>query len=203
MGRHNAGRKVRRGALVGKVRALLIGGLVFGIGSTLTLAAWTDSEHTAGTFKTSTFGIEGSTNGSSFTEHATEGAAATMAFGADGLTPGATVHAAFDVRTTAASTVGGTVVLASATASGDTAVTGNLTYRVATVSTSTSCASASYTGTAVSAASVFEVDPESLDAGAGNTVRYCFEVKMSTEVPSTAQGKTGSVTWKFDATSGQ
>lgn len=188
--------------MAAKLRALLIGGLVLGIGSTLTLAAWTDSEHAKGSFGTSTFGIEGSANGASFTKHASAGSAATMSFAATGLSPGSIVHAPFDVRTTAASTVAGQVRLASAEISGEPAVTDYLSYRVAPVPTSTSCDLASYTGTAVSPGSVFPLSEETVEAHSGNTIRYCFEVKMSSGTPSTAQGKTGSVAWKFAATSG-
>ena len=61
-----------------RLRAVLAGGLVLGIGTTATLAAWNDSEYATTTVTASRFGIVGNTNGGAFTEHATSAAAATM-----------------------------------------------------------------------------------------------------------------------------
>lgn len=56
-----------------KARALLAGGLVLGVGAAVTLAAWTDNEWVRGVFGTGTFGIEGSTDGSAFSDNPTSG----------------------------------------------------------------------------------------------------------------------------------
>jgi len=52
-----------------KVRAVLAGGLVLGVGAAVTLAAWNDSEFATGTFTAGTFNLEGSTDGTTFTDH--------------------------------------------------------------------------------------------------------------------------------------
>ena len=42
-----------------RVKAVLAGGMVLGIGAAITLAAWNDSEFATGTFSAGHFGIEG------------------------------------------------------------------------------------------------------------------------------------------------
>ena len=44
-----------------RVRAVLAGALVLGVGASVTLASWSDSEYAAGTFTASTFRLESST----------------------------------------------------------------------------------------------------------------------------------------------
>lgn len=89
-----------------KGRAILAGGLVLGVGAVVTLAAWNDSEFATGEFGAGTFGIEGSTDGTAFAEHATEDAAATLNFEVDAnnLTPGDAVYENFSVQLIAGST---------------------------------------------------------------------------------------------------
>src|SRR5690606_31735774 len=50
------------------IRALLAGGLVLGVGTAVTLAAWNDSEFASGTFRAGTFDLEGSTDGTTFSQ---------------------------------------------------------------------------------------------------------------------------------------
>ena len=63
-----------------RIRAILAGGLVLGVGAAATLAAWNDSEYGAATFTAGRFDIVGSTDGTTFASHATSGAAATLSF---------------------------------------------------------------------------------------------------------------------------
>ncbi|RZU60854.1 SipW-dependent-type signal peptide-containing protein [Zhihengliuella halotolerans] len=198
MGRHTS---LNRPALL-RIRAVLAGALVLGVGTTLTLAAWTDSEHAQSDFTASVFGIQGDP-GTGYAEHSTSGTAAQLTFGtaASAMSPGSVVHGRLDVRTTAASTVGGTVALSASTPSGATAITNNLTYRVAVVDTATSCAAATYSGTAVPASSVFSPAQATVAAAAGNARRFCFEVRLATGTPNNAQGQSGNITWQVTGTS--
>lgn len=200
MGQHRATPPARRRTRAAKLRAVLIGGLVVGVGTTATLAAWTDTEHATGTFGTSIFGIVGSTNGGTFAEHPS-GSAASMAFAATAMSPGNKAFASFDVRTTPGTTVDGTVALTKASVSGNPLITGNLAYRVATVPAGTTCSTVPYTGTAQNISAVFALPDASVSAAAANTVRYCFEVTLASNTPNAAQGKSGSATWTFTATS--
>ncbi|GHD04292.1 SipW-dependent-type signal peptide-containing protein [Zhihengliuella salsuginis] len=199
MGRHTARRS--RPALL-RVRAVLAGALVLGVGATITLAAWTDSEYATSGFTASVFGLVGD-SGSGFAEHPTTATAAQLTFstGAGAMSPGSIVHGRLDVRTTAASTVGGNVALSSSTPGGASAITNNLTYRVAVVDTATTCASAAYSGTPVAASSVFSPAAGTVAAAAGNVRRFCFEVRLATSTPNNAQGQSGTITWQVTGTS--
>lgn len=201
MGQHRATPPARRRARAAKLRALLIGGLVIGVGSAVTLAAWTDTEDAKGTFGTSVFGIVGATNGSAFSEHPS-GNAASLAFAATAMSPGAPPSfASFDVRTTPGTTVAGTLALTNASVSGNALITDKLVYRVATVPLGTACSAATYSGTATKVGAVFPVPNAALSAAGGNTVRYCFEVTLDSTTQNEAQGQSGSATWTFTATS--
>lgn len=192
-----------------RVRALLAAALVLGIGSALTLAAWTDRENAAGRFGAGTFGIVGSTDGSTFAEHPTDPTAATLAFtpggaAASALTPGRTVYAAFSVRTTADS-VAGTVLLSAAPGNG-AGLGAWLRYGVKTVPTP-ACDAASYsasTAVQIAAGSPLTAGGTAtsvLPAGGAGSVNYCFEFTLPSTAPDEAQGATLGGRWSVDATS--
>ncbi|GAB3666026.1 hypothetical protein GCM10027591_15110 [Zhihengliuella somnathii] len=180
---------------------MLAGCLVLGIGVAGTLAAWTDPEYASGEFTASTFGIVGDA-GAGFAEHATSGSAAQMTFGANAMSPGSTAYGHLDVRTTTASTVGGTVTLTESTPGGSTAITGNLTYSVAVVPAGTTCSTATYSGTAVGASTVFAPATATVPAGGAGVSRFCFRVQLANNTPNSAQGQSGSITWRVTGSSG-
>ena len=63
----DAGQKTEeRGLRSRKVRAILAGGLVLGLGAAVTLAAWNDSEFAKGTFTSGSLNIQGSVDGDIF-----------------------------------------------------------------------------------------------------------------------------------------
>ncbi|MER7167657.1 SipW-dependent-type signal peptide-containing protein [Micromonospora sp. NPDC000207] len=136
--RTTTGAPVGRGASR-KLKAVLAGGIALGLGATITLAAWNDSEYVRGTFTAGTFSIEGSTDGTTYAEHPTPAAAAALTFstGFDDISPGDVVAAPFAVRLTAATTYDATVTVASATPA-PPAFAG-LTYGIATVPTFADC----------------------------------------------------------------
>lgn len=188
-----------------KIRALLAGGLVLGVGAVVTLAAWTDQEWAVGTFGAGSFNIEGSTDGTTFTDHASQAGAATLGFevGADNLTPGDTVAAPFVLRTDATTTYDATVVLTSAIGEGDNAA--NLTYGITQVATAADCVEGA-TGTAVvpagtsldSFAGASEFTLTAGDGAAGTPATLCFQVTAGEDL---AQGAPGTANWEFTATS--
>ncbi|RXZ51361.1 hypothetical protein ESP57_05300 [Agromyces fucosus] len=186
---------------------MLAGGLVLGVGATATLAAWNDAENASGTFGSSVFDtVSKNSTDTTFASH--DQSPATLAFAATGMSPGALFTAGLDVRTTgagdsptAASTVGGTALLASAVPTGDTQLTGQLEYRAIVTTTATSCAAVVHSGAYVAATAVPAGVQAALSANAGNTVRFCFEVRLKTTAPNTTQGRTGVITWSVTATS--
>lgn len=110
-----------------RVKAILAGGLVLGLGAAMTLAAWTDSEFAAGSFSAGSFDLQGSLVSTTFAQHATQGTAATLAFAATTMSPNTTVYAPFSLRLAANTTYGSTVTVTAVNVSG--AFTG-LTYHV-------------------------------------------------------------------------
>lgn len=192
------------------IRAILAGGLVLGVGAAVTLAAWNDSEYATGTFTAGAFGLEGSTNGTAFSEHASSGAAATLAFTVSGanlaLSPGDKVAAPFAVRLIAGSTNDGNVVIQTPTSTGTVS---NITYEVVRVATAGDCSTtaADTTGTslitagtaitAVAGPNTFGLTKGATSAVAGASQVLCFKFTAG----AVTQGQTGSVTWQLQATS--
>lgn len=204
MGRHSAASATsllssRSTSWYTKLRAILAGALVLGVGAAVTVAAWNDSEFAQGSFTASTFGIVGSTNGVDFSEHADAANAAkltlTAPFGA--MSPGTTVYTAYSIRSTAASTVGGSVTLSAA--SGNSSGLGQwLTYGVRVIS-GTQCNAAAFAGgTAVAADGS---NSRTLAAAGANQVNYCIAITLPVGTPNAAQGKTVDASWTFTATS--
>src|SRR5699024_3078764 len=83
-----------------KARAILAGGVVLGVGASMTLAAWADSEWASGTFGTGGVTFQGALDGDTFSDHATPDTAAALTFelNASDLTPGASVEATYWVK---------------------------------------------------------------------------------------------------------
>lgn len=80
----------------------MAGGLVLGFGAAGTIAAWNDSEEATGNFTAGQFGIEGSPDGTNFTESPTPEEAATLnfAFDADELMPTGRAYTEYAVQLT-------------------------------------------------------------------------------------------------------
>lgn len=195
-------RKRRR--VSGRVRALLAGGLVLGVGATVTLAAWNDSEFATGTFQAGTFNLQGSTDGTAFSDHATTpGAALGFSVNASSLSPGDVVYAPYAVRLAADTTSPATVTV---TAPSTTGTVTNLTYTLIQPS-SFGCTS-STTGTVLVPAATavgsvpgtvtFELAPGAPVTSAGAAVDLCFAV---TAEAGLTQSQAGTATWQFQASS--
>lgn len=188
-----------------RVRAVLAGALVLGVGGTLTLAAWTDTEYATGQFAASTFGIVGSTNGTDFGDHPT-GAPGTLVFASSpgAMSPGVTTYSKFVVKTTPATNVAGTVMLSGATVIGGLGT--HLRYGVRVIPVASACNQTSFNaGTTVVATNSALTDGatavQTMAVAGGNPVAYCFGVTLPAGTPNAAQGQTATATWVFTATS--
>ena len=83
-----------------RIKAILAGGLVFGVGATATVAAWTDSETADGSFKAGTFNIELSINDQWTSDNE-------MTFDSAPMFPGSKVYAPVFVRTSPSTSIDG------------------------------------------------------------------------------------------------
>ncbi|OFI39154.1 hypothetical protein BIU82_15585 [Arthrobacter sp. SW1] len=193
-----------------RVRALLAGGLVLGVGGTMTLAAWNDSEFAAGTFTASSFALQSSTNsGGAWQDHGTAATAAVMSFNAAGMSPGSTNYASLWVRTTSGS-VAGTLALQGGqpVQGGSAALFAALDYRVVRYG-SGACdagqfgAGATYlVGTAASKAALGTAgSTTAVAANAGSPVQLCFEITMKATADNSLQGSSAGATWEIRGTS--
>ncbi|RLP80803.1 hypothetical protein D9V34_00900 [Mycetocola lacteus] len=206
MGRHTRHSRAAAGSSWIRLRALLAGGLVLGVGGTLTLAAWTDQEVVQATFKAGTFDIIGSTDGTNFTSHPT-GSGATLTFvpTAGAMLPGQTVYAPFSVKTAPGSTGGLLTPIASGT--NNTGLGAYLTYQVSRVATPANCTAAGISGgtVVVPAGSSPTVggSEQFAVAGAGTqTITYCFAITLPSNAPNAAQGTTLNAVWGISGTTG-
>lgn len=189
----------------GKVRALLAGGLVLGVGATVVLAAWNDSEFGTGTFTAGTFNLQGSTDGTAYADHASApGATLPFTVNPTNLAPGDTVYAPFAVRLAANTSTGATVTVNGATAGGSSVA--NLSYELLQT-TSFGCA-ADTTGTALVAAGTaldgalsgvtFNLDAGTPATDPGQAAFLCFKVTAGAGL---VQGQSGTATWELAAAS--
>ncbi|MFE5775798.1 SipW-dependent-type signal peptide-containing protein [Brachybacterium sp. NPDC056505] len=185
-----------------KVRAVLAGGLVLGIGAAVTLAAWNDSEYARGDFSAGAFDLEGSTDGADYGEHPAADSAAALAFSVDpsNLAPGDSVSAPFAVRLDDTTTYDAVVDVLATSTSGDVS---NLTYSLVQTDSfgcgQSTAATLVPSGTAVGQVpGAPQFDLTAGDGTAGQPVTLCFTVKAGSGLE---QGQTGSATWEFAAES--
>lgn len=189
-----------------KVRAILIGGLVVGIGAAVTLAAWNDSEFAQGTFAAGEFNLEGSTTSSTadFAEHDAANLAAPLGFAInpENLSPSDTVYAPFAVRLADGTTNDASVDITAAAAGTTTGLTYQLVQTAAfgcdegTAAAGTELVTAGTALGAVAGEAAFDLVQGT--AAAGEAVNLCFVV---TADDSLIEGTTGTGTWEFAATS--
>lgn len=187
-----------------KTRAILAAGLVLGLGAAVTLAAWNDSEFATGTFTAGTFNLVGSTDGATFTDHASADAAATLGFTVPtaSLSPGDVVYAPFALELDGSTSDDALVTVSSAATTGTIT---QLSYQL--LQTTTFGCSSATTGTdlvaaGTSLASVPDAPTFALAHGtsgaAGSPAFLCFKVTASAGL---TQGQIGSATWQFSAAS--
>lgn len=192
-----------------KVAALLAGGLVVGVGTAATLAAWNDSEFATSSFTAGTFNLKGQVDsGSGFTDHnTTPGGTLTFTAPFNNLTPTDVVYAPYGLVLADGTTNDADVALSlDSTNSG--AALSHLTYSVVKVS-SWGCNAAAFAGgTAIASNASFSATGSTVGsttlakpaaAGSDGVPAYlCFKVTADSTL---GQSTSGTATWKFTATS--
>ncbi|TFD46205.1 hypothetical protein E3T55_17535 [Cryobacterium frigoriphilum] len=186
-----------------RMRAVLAGGLVFGVGAAVTLAAWTDQEHASSGFTAGTFSIVGAADGVTFTDHPTApGATLTFAVAPTAMAPGSTVYALYSVKT-APTSVPGSIQL-SADAANSSGLGAYLTYGVTRIA-GTSCTAVTFAGGSVdvatgSALTAGAAGSVALSGAGASVVNYCFAVTLPVGAPNAAQGTTLTAHWIINGT---
>lgn len=170
-----------------RVRALLAGGLVLGLGAAVTLAAWNGSEFAKAQFAAGSFSFTGSANGVDFSSHPNAGAAATLTVSGDALNlaPGDETFLPFAVKLEGTNDA---TVTAVAPAVDGTFAAGDLTFSSAVVPAWGCDGTANF---AAGSAASFEMSPD-------DVVNLCLKVTAAAQT-TFSQGATGTVTWQFDA----
>ncbi|MDJ0376919.1 SipW-dependent-type signal peptide-containing protein [Cryobacterium sp. PH31-L1] len=185
-----------------RVRAILAGGLVLGIGAAATVAAWTDEEHASATLTAGTFSIVGATDGATFTDHPTApGATLAFAVSPSAMVPGAVVYALYSVKTTPTS-VAGTLQLTADAANGS-GLGAYLTYGVTAIA-GTICSVATFAGgTSIvapgSVPTVSAAATQAVAAAGASVVNFCFAVTLPSSAVNAAQGTTVTLHYTFGA----
>ncbi|MGN7227786.1 SipW-dependent-type signal peptide-containing protein [Dietzia maris] len=204
-----------------KRKALLAGGVVLGLGGTVTLAAWTDDVWVNSTISSGKFNVQAAVdvNGTTWAEHnATPGGALTftVAATAAAMTPGDSVYAPINFRVDpGANSYDAEIRLSSApsgaavSSTANDALFSNLTvaiYKLAPASctaTGTGAATPVVTGplsTTYTASPFFTL---SKTASPDTTPQaLCFKITLNAGAPAAVKGGTTSqLVWKFDAKS--
>lgn len=188
-----------------RIRALVAAGMVLGIGSATTLAAWNDSEYAQGTITAATFTLE-SSGGSGFASSSAENPRTlTYSTPATAMFPGQNTYALFQVRSASGSIAGSLQFQGAGQNPG--ALAPHLTYGVRTIPGGSSCTEATFTasqaivvptGSPLGAAST---TTQSVTANAGSTVNYCLRLAMPSDASNAAQGLVGNPRWVVQGTS--
>lgn len=194
-----------------RVRAVLAGALVLGVGATLTLASWTDHEYEQAAFSTSKFDTESSVNGGTSWADNSASPGATITFDASAMSPSSVKYAAVLIRTKTGSLAGNLVVSGAAySPSGTdeaTVLGAALRYRV--IVTTATCAAGLFTAGATyvvgsfAAPAMLGTTGSSTSVAANGTANtgLCFEVSLPSTAANTLQGLTSTVIWHVVATS--
>lgn len=180
-----------------------------GIGTTVTLASWNDSEYATATLSAGTFGIEGSVDNATYADHANPESAATLSFSPSvtAMKPGATSYSSFYVRTLASS-VSGEVSLHQAVVGG-TGLAEALQFAVRSIPVETVCSDAVFSGEVGSSVvppgtpvdQALESPASPLEAAGGSVLHYCFAVTLPVTAGNEVQGATAILTWPLVAQS--
>jgi predicted ribosomally synthesized peptide with SipW-like signal peptide len=214
-----------------KVRALLAGGLVLGIGAAFTLAAWTDNEWVFGQSEngggpgTKFYQMEQNTwsapSGGVEWGHKPEapGGALTFSVNADNLVPGTTVYAPMQLRASDKSqslvaTLTGAARLDQAdSAANSAALYGALRYQLKQGVDKDLCNATNFgsngsdivgVGSTLNSRSdtPISLPAGTTDAAAGTPVSLCFALTLPSSAPVDLQGLKTTPVWTFSSTVG-
>lgn len=199
-----------------KRKAVLAGGVVLGLGATVTLAAWTDDVWVTSSFSAGKFNVQAAvdTAGTGWAEfNSSPGGGLTFTVAPTAMTPGQSVYAPLNLRVGPdASQYNAKITLAAAPAGPATASQANTAFFGALKLSlfnvpPANCNKDGTTGTplpgfdhvALSHTSTAEL----LTLSGDRTPKgVCVKVTLDSGVTSTAQGgQTGSLTWRFNAES--
>lgn len=197
-----------------KVRALLAGGLVLGVGAAITLAAWTDNVFGNSDFATGddTWNIEANFSSTDPDAWVESDVSPGDPFGFPvqrlDLTPGDTVYAPIALRLEPGQTLNAAVTLNGATGGAPLGIPlrDALRYTVTSGGTAAGCAAGTPGATTVVPAA------SALTAGSATNaislladatpVQLCFAVTLPAGTPNTISGlNTGQLIWEFVGTS--
>lgn len=197
-----------------KIRALLAGGLVLGVGAAITLAAWTDNVFGNSDFATGddSWNIQASFSSTATPSWVESDVSPGEPFGFPAprlnLTPGDTVYAPIALRLEPGQALNAAVTLDGATggAPAGAALTSALRYTVTSGGTATGCAAGTPGGTTVVPAASALTAGSAANAislvAAGTPVQLCFAVTLPAGTPNTVSGlNTGQLIWQFVGTS--
>lgn len=185
----------------------------------MTLASWTDSDFSRGSFGASVFVTESNVTkpydalGLWATNDVSPGAA--LVFNATSMSPGTVVYAPFAIRTKATSVAGEVVLgvpMVTSSGTGNADLGAALRYRVVR---SASCDASVFTGTPAFVVGSDGAKPFTSGQAAGvvnhlaaasatlpgTPTQFCFEVTLPAGANNALQGQTATATWQFTATS--
>ena len=212
MGRHTAARRRRTHT---RVRAVLAGALTLGVGATMTLASWTDTEFATGSFTASRFNTESSIDNSAWADHITA-PGASITFNGTGMSPDTHRYGYVLIRGKANSVAGTLTFAAPTVTNGGTDTTpflgAALQYKAVAI-TAAGCSASTFSGTptyivgnagsyaALATAGPTGVTLTAATASPSAPAGYCFDVYLPAGADNALQGKSVSVTWNVTATS--
>lgn len=180
----------------GKIRAILALGAVVGIGSVLTLAAWTDDSTASATFSTGSIDIKLDTTN--------EGNPAAYSFAAlsmSGMKDGSVKYGGLVVNN--AGTLDFTYTMATSF-TGDSGLAGALRISVKTIGSAETCTQTTYdAGTSlvapVAVGNTFAISTGRLISTGGNE-NLCFKIELPSGSANGVQAKTVNASLAFTAT---
>lgn len=190
-----------------KLKAILAGGLVLGIGAAVTLAAWNDSEFIKGAFGSGHLDIEGRADvNTSFADHDTSAAALTITTDFGNMSPDDIVAMPYAVRLDRASTYDAAVTVDKPITDGADNAKANLSYSIITVDSFADCQPGATGTVVVDGASLNAADTmrpfvlkKAADAQTDAVEQHlCIQVKAGSGLE---QNKTVTATWEFIAES--
>jgi len=194
------------------MRALLASGLVLGVGATLTLSSWNDSEYAETEIEAGTFMLEGSRTGQegSF-EASSEEAAHALSFSSNAgqMYPGSSTYALFSVRTQSGSLGGTSQVQPPQWDREDPESLGHYLNYGIRVLDGTTCNEGTFAASTQvvveSETPLVENEPEVteqvLAPDGQEPVNYCLELTLPVGANNDAQGARVAPQWEFLGTS--